>query len=137
MTATFGLYTNAALTIPFTPPLVANQNADGSTGPQDFVLYLGSTATGRTLHAQSNPGVDQITLTVVDAAPSTGEPATVVKLATTQGGLGSGGQTLNLGTAVSSGVGNALPIWVRITDSLHVVGSYTDLSLYTNNLQES
>lgn len=136
--STFKLYTNAALTIEFTGSLTATQNVDGTTGRQDFQLWLGSVAVGKVLQAESNPGVDQIALSVVDALPGSGHPASEVKLASAQGGLAGavGGTPLNLGTAINSGVGNAATFWIGITDSTGVVGTSTELSVQTNLLRE-
>lgn len=136
--ATFKIYTDAALTTEFTGTLSFTQNVDGSTGRQDVQLWLGSTSAGKTLQAQSNPGVDQIALSVVDSAPASGHPASEVKLALTQGGLAgaTGGASLDLGTAIASGVGNAVTFWIGVTDSTGVVGTSTELSVQTNMLRE-
>ena len=130
--STFQLYTNAALTVPFGGTLTATQNVDGSTGPLDFVLYYGSVASGKTLKAQSNPGVDQITFSM--SSGGSGEPTSAVKMALTQGGLdgATGGASLNLGTTISSGVGNAVAIWFRLNDATNTVGTFTNLSASTN-----
>lgn len=136
--ATFKIYTNSTLTTEFTGSLAATQNVDGSTGRQDFQLWLGSVAAGKTLQAESNPGVAQIALSVVDAAAGSGHPASEVKLSLTQGALtaATGGASLNLGTSISSGVGNAVTFWIGIQDSTGVVGTSTELSVSTNLLKE-
>lgn len=136
--ATFKFYTNSNLTTEFTGSLSAVQNVDGSTGRQDFQLWLGSVAASKTLQAESNPGTDQIALSVVDSAVGTGHPASEVKLALTQGGLtgATGGASLNLGTSITSGVANAVTFWVGIQDSTGVVGTSTELSVQTNLLRE-
>ena len=136
--ATFALYTDSALTTAFTGSLSASQNVDGSTGRQDFTLYIGSTVSGKTLQADSNPGVDQIILSVNDSAIGTGHPASEVKLALLQSGLAgaTGGASLNLGTSILSLPANAKQFWVGITDSTHVLGTSTELSLSTNLLRE-
>ena len=138
MASTFNFYLDAALTIPLTSALLTSQNADGSSGAQDFQLWLGSNAVGKTLRADSDPGIDQITLSIVDAASGSGEPAAAIKLATTQGGLAAatGGAPLNLGTSVVSSVAFAISFWVRLTDATHVVGTYTDLSMTLNLVRE-
>lgn len=136
---TFKIYTDAALTTEFTGNLSFTQNVDGSTGMQTAQLWLGSTSTGKTLQAQSNPGVDQITLSVVDSAPASGHPASEVKLARPNSSDltgATGGAPLNLGTAISSGVGNAINFWIGVTDSTGVVGTSTELSVQTNLLRE-
>lgn len=136
--ATFKIYTDETLTTEFTGTLNFTQNVDGSTGMQTAQLWLGSTSTGKTLQAQSNPGVDQITLSVVDSAPASGHPASEVKLALTEPGLAgaTGGAPLNLGTAISSGVGNKATFWIGVTDSTGVIGTSTELSVQTNMLRE-
>jgi len=137
--ATFALYTDSGLTTGFSGVLSVFQNVDGSTGPVDTQLWLGSTAVGKTLQAESDPGVDQITITPTDAAPGTGHPASEIKLALTQGGLAAatGGAALNLGTAITSGVGNAVTFWIRVQDSTLTAGVSTELSFPTNLLIET
>ena len=137
--ATFGIYTNSGLTTAFTGSITASQNSDGSTGAQDFNLFIGSTASGKTLQADSNPGVDQIALSISDAASGSGHPATDIKLALLQSSLSgaTAGASLNLGTSILSGAGNSKSFWIRITDSTHVVGTSTELSITTNLLRES
>jgi hypothetical protein len=137
--STFHLYTNAGLTVLFSGTLTVNQNIDGSSGPVDQQLWIGSTATGKTLQADSNPGVDQIVMSVTDSAPGSGNPASDVKLALTQGGLAgaTGGASLNLGTTILSLVANAVTFWVRVEDSTHVVGLSTELQFTTNLTRET
>ena len=136
--ATFNYYLDAALTIPLTSDLLTSQNADGSTGPQDFQIWLGSNAIGKMLRSDTNPGTDQITVTPTDSNPGSGLPTTAMKLSLTQGGLAAAtaGAALNLGATILSTVGLAVSFWVRITDTTHVVGTYTDLSFVTNLLRE-
>lgn len=138
MAATFNFYLDAGLTVPLTSDLLTSQNADGSTGPQDFQIWFGSNAVGKTLRADSNPGVTQLTLSIVDSASGSGQPAAAIKLASTQGGLASatGGAPLNLGTTILSTVGLAVSFWVRVTDATLTVGTYTDLSLTMNLARE-
>lgn len=141
--ATFQFYTDAGLTSPKVGALSVSEAFDGSTGAIDTVLYYGSAVNGRVLQAASNPGVDQITLNVVDAASGTGQPAGIVKLATTQGGLAAAtaGAPLNLGTVINGGSAGAKTVWIRIDISLPggntVLGTYTDLSIVTNSVLES
>jgi len=137
--ATFKFYTNSNLTAEFGGTITAVQNLDGTTGRQDFQLWLGSVAASKTLRVDSNPGVDQIALSVVDASPGSGHPASEIKLATTQGGLAgaTGGAALNLGTTILSGTSNAVPFWVGVQDSTGVLGTSTELSCLTNLLRET
>jgi hypothetical protein len=135
---TFYIYTDAALTSVFSNYLTAVQNSDGSSPPVDFQLWLGSTASGKKLQTETSPGTGLITASVTDLAPSSGHPASDIKLATTQGGLASatGGASLTLGSTILSGVGNAATFWVRMTDSTHVAGVSTELSITFNALIE-
>lgn len=136
MAFNFGFFSDAALTTPISTPLVFSQQI-GASAPDDKVVYYGG-ATGYQVKAQSNPGVDQITVSVVDSAGGSGSPATDVKLALTNGGLASatGGAALNLGTVISGGTANAVPVHIRVTDSTAVTGLNTDLSLTTNALYQ-
>lgn len=64
--STFGLWNDSDCTSAFSGTLNLIHYTDLSDNPQDFVLYLGSPASDRTLEATSNPGVDDITLTPTD-----------------------------------------------------------------------
>lgn len=60
---TFKLYTDSNLSTSFSGLFQLVHNTDQSDNPQDFQLFLGSTASSRTLEASSSPGVDNIVLT--------------------------------------------------------------------------
>ena len=114
--STFKLYTDASLSTEFNP-------ATDRIGPvsdnvaNDFVLYLGSTVTGRRARRNSDPGVDPIQVTVTDTDPGNNLEAADVKLAETNVDLDSavGGDPLNYGvTEVLGGVGNQLEIHIRV-----------------------
>lgn len=139
MALTFKLYNDSALTSVFTGTLQTTHNVTGSTGRVDSVLYLGSTAAGKTLQADSNPGVDQIVLSVADSAPASGHEVGEVKLALSQAGLNSatGGAALNLGLSITSGTANKLPIWIGVEAAYLTVGVSTELSVSTNTLRET
>lgn len=64
MALTFQLFTDAALTTPLGGGLVSDHLVTGSPNDQ-FTLYLGSTAASKKLEATSNPGVDQVAVSVV------------------------------------------------------------------------
>ncbi|MBP9803899.1 MAG: hypothetical protein KBE22_03190 [Candidatus Accumulibacter sp.] len=138
MAITFKFYSDAALTTEITAALAFSQ-ASSSPTAVDKVVYFGSSAASKTARASSNPGVDQITVSIVDAASGTGSPATDVKIAATSGGLASAtaGASLNIGTQVTSGSANAKAIHIRVLDSTGVVATNTDLSLQTNSIIES
>lgn len=65
----FKLYENAGLSNLFAGLLSVAHQSDLSDGSQDFVLYFASLAAGRKLQTEVNPGVDDITLTVIDTLP--------------------------------------------------------------------
>lgn len=138
MTMTFKFYSDAALTTEITAPLAFSQATPSPTASVKTV-YLGSVASGKTAGAASDPGVDQIVVSVVDSASGSGSPATDIKLALTSGGLASAtaGAPLNVGTQILSGSANAVSIYIRVLDSTGSVGTHTDLSLETNYMVES
>jgi len=138
---TFKAYHDASLTTEITSgnPLTFTQESDGSSGPHTKTIYIGSTTSGRKLQDATTPGTTQIVASIVDSTPASGHPATEIKLATTLLGLDSatGGASCNLGTQITSGVANALPLYVRCTDSTSAVGTTTELSLLLDDVVES
>ncbi|AZZ92741.1 hypothetical protein EUZ85_19245 [Hahella sp. KA22] len=138
MSVTLKAYADAALTTELSQ-LSVNQKADGSTGPVDVVFYLGSVASNSIFEATSDPGVDDIVLSIADANPGLGHEASEVKLALSSAGLDTAvaGAPLSIGSSVSSGVPNAIPVHCRIEDTTGTVGLSTELSLQTNELQET
>lgn len=114
----------------------ATQSVDGAAAAEDRVVYLGSPVAGRKFRATSNPGVDQVAVSIANAGGSL--PASAVKLALSAGGLASAvaGAPLNVGTQILSGVANALPIYVRIDAPALALARYTNLSLTTNTVTE-
>lgn len=132
----FNFYLDSALTSQVTGgnPIAAAQDTLDTLPPVDVQLWFGSPDGGLKTTANSNPGVDAISVSIVDSASGSGEPSTAVKLATTQGGLAgaTAGAALSLGTQVNSGTANAVSFWARIDDATLAVGAYTDLKLQTN-----
>jgi hypothetical protein len=61
---TFNLFADASLTDPLDPNISAH-NIDGSNDPQDVHAYVGSPNAAKRLRAASNPGTDQLVLTIV------------------------------------------------------------------------
>jgi hypothetical protein len=193
MATTFAFYLDSGLTnvVQVATPINFSQKV-GATDPQDATVYFGSTTANRQARAASNPGVDNLVVSVVNVittwAGTTAKiagnyvvptvwngykyrctvggttggtqptwPTTVgntvvdgtvtwicekahatteVKLAATQGGLAAGGQTLSLGTTVSSGTVNAKPVWIRVSDTTDVVSLFTELQLSLNTVNE-
>ncbi|RBP74114.1 hypothetical protein DET64_105240 [Marinobacter nauticus] len=132
------IYNDAALSSVL-PKLTALQRTDGATGPVDFVFYLGSTVSGKRFQAASNPGVDNILISVADSNPVGGQGVGAIKLAASSAGLDSAvaGAALDLGSEILSGASNAVEVHVRVEATDLTEGTYTDLSLQTNNLVES
>lgn len=67
ITDTFDLFTDTGQTTAFTGTLSFVHYTDLSDSTQDGILYFGSNTAGRIVKANSNPGVDNITLTPTDA----------------------------------------------------------------------
>jgi hypothetical protein len=141
MATTLKFYTDSGLTTELTGNLIINQNQDGSTGDVDGVLYLGSVASSKTFQADSNPGVDQIAVSIADSnvAIGTSPETTDIKLATSNGGLTAAvaGDPLNLGLTLTSGVGNQVEVHYRMITPTAPIGTFTELSLNTNTVRET
>lgn len=107
--------------------------SDGSTQALDRVVYLGSNAVGKKFQAASNPGVDQIQVSLVDTAVGSGVEAAHVKLATSQSGLNAAvaGAPVSIGTQILSGPSHSVAVYVRVDTPALAVGAYNDLSLAT------
>jgi hypothetical protein len=135
MSGTFNFFTDAALTVALSTDL----QASGSSS--DFRLWFGSAATADAyqVQASSDPGVDQIEISITDSAPGTGHANTAVKLALSESGLATAvaGDPLDIGTSVTSGAANAVEVWVRVTDAIGSLTVSTELGLTTNTLEES
>lgn len=130
---------DAALTVPVDAlHPIASVQSSASPDPVQVQVYLAA-LDGVTLEAESDPGVDPITISVVDADGGSGEPPTAIKLALTQAGLATAvaGDPLAVGVQLVGGLAGAVPIWVEIDDQTGVRGMYTDLSLQTNVMLEA
>lgn len=106
-------------------------------GSADAVVYFGSTASGRTLQAASDPGTDPITITPIDADGGAGPAASALRLALSPAGLDGAtpGAAVSVGTSLASG--DAVAVYLRLTLGATAVGAYADLSLATNALIEA
>lgn len=138
MAFSLGFFSDAGLLTPFPGPLSVTQKSDGSTGPVDNLLFLGSAVLGRKFQADSNPGIDDILVSIEDLTPAVGHLPAEVKLATTLLGLDSAvaGAALNLGIEILSEVANAQEVYIRVDDATGVVGTEIDLFFETNPLVE-
>lgn len=135
----FNFYTDSALTQPQVGNLIATQRSDGSTGPVKFQLWLGDDDPAFKYQADSDPGVDNVVVSVLDAVPGSGNPDTDVKLAVTEAGLvgATPGAALDLGTTeIVGGSVNAKQVWIQVEDSTGTVGTSTELSVQTNDLRK-
>ncbi len=136
----FQFWTDAALTQPLVGNLPVNQQSDGSTPPVQFQLWLGDDDPAWKYEDDTNPGVANILVSIIDAAPGSGNPVTDVKLATSQAGLpvAVAGDPLDLGaTVINGGSVNARQVWIEADDSTGVVGTSTELSTETQDLQRT
>lgn len=138
MALTLKVYSDAGLTSEL-KKLNVLQRSDGVTGPVDAVFYLGSTETNKKFEASSDPGVDDIVISVVDSDTGAGQASTAVKLSFTAAGLDTAiaGDPLTVGSQILSEVANAVEVHARIEATNFTEGTYTDLSINTNNLVES
>ena len=66
---TFAFYADAALTAPLAEDL-HDLFTDGTGNPRTVQLWLGSSTTGKQLRAVSNPGVDQVALSIEQLVPA-------------------------------------------------------------------
>lgn len=133
---TLNLYDDSALTTSATVPLQFDQDTLGAIAPHKRRFYLGNPTAGYRFRANSDPGVDPITLSIVDAVPASSQPASAIKLALTEGGLATatGGAALGLGATILSGAANAVQVWVQFDDATGTVATDTDISLALNEL---
>ncbi len=123
----FKLYTDTALTSAFSGLYQLTHETDLSDNPQDFQLFLGSTVASRQLQANSNPGVDEITMTptntlsewVASTAYSVGNmiepvtPNTYVYRCTTAGTSDSSEPTFPTG-AIGDTVADNTVVWTMV-----------------------
>ena len=130
MAMTFKFYGDAGLVTE--AATVINQASSGATGAVEVPLWIGSTDTTKQIQADSNPGIDNLTVSVSDSAPASGQAASSASLALTYAGLASAipGAPIDLGvTEILGGVSNAVPIWISVEASNLTDGTYTDLGL--------
>lgn len=133
----FALYADSGLTTLVGASLEAIYAIGGAAAKK--TVWLGSTDAGQKLQKQSSPGVDAIAVTITDSNTGGGQPATAIRLATTEAGLltATPGAALSLPHTITGGVANAKAIWLDFTDSGGVVANFTDLGLSIAGLFES
>lgn len=137
MSNSLAFYSDAGLTTPLSQ-LLAVQTNDGSAAAVDRVVYLGSPLVSMVFQAQSDPGIDQITVSINDSLSGLQIPAASLRLALSSGGLAAAtpGAALDVGTEILSGSENAVAVHVRVDADAIAAGSYNNLSLMTNSTQE-
>ena len=101
----------------------------------DMKFYVGTPNAGKKLVAASDPGVDDIVVSIVDASPGSGVEASHIKLALTQSGLNSASAGASLDIGVEVAYGSPKEVWYRWSNS---VGSddYTEISLQVAAINE-
>ena len=131
MAATFKFWTSSGMTTEHSGTISTDTNGT-------FVFWFGSTDATRQVQASSAPGVDPITVTPTDSSPSSGHDVNDIELSddnvtwTTNNG-----SALSLPVTISGGAGNAVPIYVRLTDRTSGGIPSTELSLVFNTLVET
>lgn len=137
MATSLKFFSDSGLTTEITSVTI-NQLADGSTGNVDKLVYLGSNEDSSTFEATSDPGVDDIEISIEDASPGSGVNASNIKLASTLGGLdtATAGDPLVIGSSLDGGVANAEPVYIR-SDTPALASSSTEITLETNDITET
>jgi len=138
MSNSLAFYTDAGLTTPLAQ-IGAVQTNDGSADAVDRVAYLGSPLSGMDFEAESSPGINQITVSIIDSLTGLQIPATALRLALSNGALSSAtpGAALNVGTTILSGSSGAVAVHIRVDTSATAAGLYANLSLATNSTIEA
>lgn len=124
------VYKDPGLMQPFDDAVDSLGASAKNGGEGDGVFYVGDPDDTIKIQADSNPGIDQIAVSITDSAPGSGVEQNHVRLAQTQDGLAGAtpGASLNIGTTINGGVINAVPVWYRWANSSGG-GTYTDLTL--------
>ncbi|MCB1726534.1 MAG: hypothetical protein KDI22_03810 [Gammaproteobacteria bacterium] len=124
------VYNDAGLTDQFddATDTLGAQAINGQSGVG--VFYVGTPNAANQIEAASDPGVDPITVSIVDAAPASGVEASHIRLAVSQGALSGAtpGASLSLGETILGGAGNAVAVWYQWDNSVGS-GEYTEMSL--------
>ena len=132
------IYKDPGLTQPFDDAVDTLGASAVNGGEGDGVFYVGDPRTTIKIQTLTNPGIDQIAVSITDTAPGSDVEATHARLALTQGGLAGAtpGASLNLGATINGGVGNGVAVWYRWGNVVGG-GSYTDLTFDIPELAES
>lgn len=130
-----GFFEDSGLSMP-SVGIGAMQASDGSSAAVDRQVWIGVTDTDRAYYAASDPGTDDIVVSIVDAASGTSLLPSSLRLAWDSGGLDTAtpGAPLAIGTDVQPGSLNAVAFMIRIDTAAFASGVYDNLSLTTNPL---
>lgn len=130
-----GFFTDSGLSTPASR-LSSLQATDGSAPVVDSVVYLGDPDASREWRAASDPGVDDIVVSLEDSESGASLLPSVFRLATTQGGLTAAtpGAALTIDTAIIGGTSGAATVWLRCDTNTHAAGLFDNLSLAVNPL---
>lgn len=125
MAISLGFFHDSALTNPVSQ-LVFVHATDDSLPFVKQRVFLGSPDGTKNYQAASVPGIDQITVTVVDPNSIPEFLPTHVKLALTEVGLDTAtpGDPLNVGTDIAGGAGNGVEVWIQVIDTNLPQGTY-------------
>lgn len=118
---------------------------DLSDNPQDTLLYFANIDDDPgdngviKMEAYSNPGTDDLVISIADASVGSGHEADEITLATTAAALdtNTAGASLSLGTQLLSGVSNRQEIHIRVENAVTSVGNSTELSSGINQTVEN
>ena len=140
----FGFYLDENLTRPvnLNTPINIVLNTAGGGAYIDIQLWFGSPDSTKKCQAASNPGVDQITITINDTNPTihqpdaTNGPYWVLALNRTELDTNPKNNSINIGTEVLGGVANAKSFWLRIFEPEQAPAIWEDWILTTNAILE-
>jgi|SRR5581483_2753976 len=148
--AQFGFYQDTSSAPDFTKPINVGtpltQSIDiDAGGVVTQRIWFGSDQSSQQVQDNASPGVAQITVSIVDATAGNTNPTTRFKLfkgnsPPADWNTVTAGASINLGTSVVGGAGNAVSIWVQYTGPANENSgspiTYTDLSFQTNTLRQ-
>lgn len=138
MAFTFAFFADPSLSTPLENSVAALQ-ALGGSAPADLCVWFGSPNIDAVCQSEVNPGTDPIVLSIVNATPGSNSPVGDIRLALTHSGLSGAmpGAALDLPATVLGGVADAVPVYVRVSNSLTTAGQRDNLSFATQTLIET
>ena len=136
MAISLGFFSEAALTVPVTT-LTFVHAIDDSLPFVKQQVFLGSPDAGATFQAASNPGIDDIEVSVSDPNLPDGFNPTHVKVAASSLALDTAipGDPFVIGPQILGGAGNGVEVWFQVIDTNLAQGTYT-LVPTTNQVAE-